>query len=226
MGLSPLLKEVPSGIQHLRNLKVLGIVDLPKELEESLDPEQGSHYWIVEHVPAIYLHHKVRTGYYGYDTHILRSKHLMLSRVETANKNDDHDENDSNSINVLVEKAASPSTHSLPLLLSVVTGLTGISVKILFLWPNIIEVGRDGDDLYFSVGIASASFPIDNFYECPQCGCGLNCGSQQVEWHDYMYAILLLITESEKRRVLERLVKTMKLALLIIFFLEKLFMKF
>nr|XP_023929364.1 uncharacterized protein LOC112040705 [Quercus suber] len=122
--------------------------------------------------------------------------------------------------------AASPSTHSLPLLLSVVTGLTGISVKILFLWPNIIEVGRDGDDLYFSVGIASASFPIDNFYECPQCGCGLNCGSQQVEWHDYMYAILLLITESEKRRVLERLVKTMKLALLIIFFLEKLFMKF
>ncbi|KAK7846912.1 hypothetical protein CFP56_007281, partial [Quercus suber] len=72
------------------------------------------------------------------------------------------------------------STHSLPLLLSVVTGLTGISVKILFLWPNIIEVGRDGDDLYFSVGIASASFPIDNFYECPQCGCGLNCGSQQV----------------------------------------------
>ncbi|KAL6214897.1 hypothetical protein ACLB2K_014329 [Fragaria x ananassa] len=33
----------------------------------------------------------------------------------------------------------------------------------------------NGDDLNFSVGIASASFPIDNFYECPQCGCGLNC---------------------------------------------------
>ena len=29
-------------------------------------------------------------------------------------------------------------------------------------------MGKDGDDLYFSVGIASASFPIDNFYECPQ----------------------------------------------------------
>ena len=85
IGLSPLLKEVPSGIQHLRNLKVLRIRDLPKELEESLDPEQGSHYWIVEHVPVIYLHHKVRTGYYGYDTHILRSKHLMLSRVQTTN---------------------------------------------------------------------------------------------------------------------------------------------
>ncbi|XP_030946245.1 uncharacterized protein At5g01610-like [Quercus lobata] len=60
------------------------------------------------------------------------------------------------------------------------TSLTGVSVKILFLWLNIVEVGRDGDDIYFSVGIASASFPIDNFYECPQCGCGLNCGSQQV----------------------------------------------
>ena len=60
------------------------------------------------------------------------------------------------------------------------TALTGVSVKILFLWLNIIEVGRDGDDIYFSVGIASASFPIDNFYECPQCGCGLNCSSQQV----------------------------------------------
>ncbi|KAL6210368.1 hypothetical protein ACLB2K_015601 [Fragaria x ananassa] len=53
--------------------------------------------------------------------------------------------------------------------------LTGVSVKVLFLWLNIVEVSRRGDDLDFSVGIASASFPIDNFYECPQCGCGLNC---------------------------------------------------
>lgn len=55
------------------------------------------------------------------------------------------------------------------------TSLTGVSVKILFLWLNIVEVTRSGDDLEFSVGIASASFPIENFYECPQCGCGLNC---------------------------------------------------
>ncbi|MBA0795776.1 hypothetical protein Gohar_006612, partial [Gossypium harknessii] len=53
--------------------------------------------------------------------------------------------------------------------------LSGISVKVLFLWLNIVEVVRDEDELEFSVGIASASFPIDNFYECPQCGCGLEC---------------------------------------------------
>ncbi|XP_022727814.1 uncharacterized protein At5g01610-like [Durio zibethinus] len=58
--------------------------------------------------------------------------------------------------------------------------LSGISVKVLFLWLNIVEVIRDGDELEFSVGIASASFPIDNFYECPQCGCGLDCVNSKV----------------------------------------------
>ncbi|XP_010921653.1 uncharacterized protein [Elaeis guineensis] len=53
--------------------------------------------------------------------------------------------------------------------------LRGVTVKIFLFWINIIEVSRDGDDLEFSVGIASADFPIDNFYECPQCGCGLDC---------------------------------------------------
>ncbi|CAN4093050.1 unnamed protein product [Withania somnifera] len=57
------------------------------------------------------------------------------------------------------------------------TSLYGVSVKILFLWLNIVEVTKNGDDLQFSVGIASASFPLDNFLICPQCGCGLNCNS-------------------------------------------------
>ncbi|KAH1073970.1 hypothetical protein J1N35_026298 [Gossypium stocksii] len=58
--------------------------------------------------------------------------------------------------------------------------LSGISVKVFFVWLNIVEVIRDDDELEFSVGIASASFPIDNFYECPQCGCGLDCGNGRV----------------------------------------------
>lgn len=58
--------------------------------------------------------------------------------------------------------------------------LKGISVQVLFLWLNIVEVVRDGDELEFSVGIASANFGIENFEVCPQCGCGLNCNGSKV----------------------------------------------
>ena len=75
IGPSPQLKEVPSGIQHLRNLKDLIFRDMPKEFEESLDPEQGSCFWIVEHVPVIRLSHKIGPGNYDNEwRRILRSK--------------------------------------------------------------------------------------------------------------------------------------------------------
>lgn len=57
------------------------------------------------------------------------------------------------------------------------TKLSGISVKVLILWLNIVEVTRNGGNLDFSVGIASADFAVDNFYISPQCGCGLDCDS-------------------------------------------------
>ncbi|WCJ43085.1 hypothetical protein M5689_023847 [Euphorbia peplus] len=56
------------------------------------------------------------------------------------------------------------------------SSLQGVSVKLWFVWVDIVEVSRNGGDLDFSVGIAGAGFPIDNFYISPQCGCGLNCG--------------------------------------------------
>ncbi|KAI3449465.1 hypothetical protein Pfo_006130 [Paulownia fortunei] len=62
------------------------------------------------------------------------------------------------------------------------TNLSGVSVKVLFLWLNIVEVRRNGDKLEFSVGIASAEFAINNFYVCPQCGCGLNCNTLDDDW--------------------------------------------
>uniref|UniRef100_A0A2P2N2Z1 Uncharacterized protein MANES_01G220800 n=1 Tax=Rhizophora mucronata TaxID=61149 RepID=A0A2P2N2Z1_RHIMU len=55
--------------------------------------------------------------------------------------------------------------------------LNGIHVKVLFLWLSIVEVERDGDEIDLSVGIASANFPIDNFLESPQCGCGFDCNN-------------------------------------------------
>ncbi|KAI8522656.1 hypothetical protein RHMOL_Rhmol13G0013100 [Rhododendron molle] len=56
-----------------------------------------------------------------------------------------------------------------------ISNLKGISVKVLFLWLNIGEVTRDGDDLQLSVGIASANFGVENFEESPRCGCGFDC---------------------------------------------------
>ncbi|GMN37964.1 hypothetical protein TIFTF001_007250 [Ficus carica] len=38
--------------------------------------------------------------------------------------------------------------------------LSGIKVKVLFLWLSISSVTRDDDELEFSVGIASADFPV------------------------------------------------------------------
>ncbi|XP_058226182.1 uncharacterized protein LOC131334888 [Rhododendron vialii] len=58
--------------------------------------------------------------------------------------------------------------------------LEGVKVKLFWIWVDIVDVRRSGDDLEFSVGIASAGFPVDNFEECPQCGCGLRCGGGPV----------------------------------------------
>ncbi|KAJ9171798.1 hypothetical protein P3X46_015112 [Hevea brasiliensis] len=55
------------------------------------------------------------------------------------------------------------------------SSLSGIQVKILFFWLSITTVIRDDDELEFSVGIASADFPVSNFDECPTCGCGFDC---------------------------------------------------
>ncbi|CAK9136244.1 unnamed protein product [Ilex paraguariensis] len=55
--------------------------------------------------------------------------------------------------------------------------LSGVSVKVLLLWFNIVEVKRGVDELEFSVGLISANFGIRNFLESPQCGCGFNCAN-------------------------------------------------
>uniref|UniRef100_A0A7N2M818 NB-ARC domain-containing protein n=1 Tax=Quercus lobata TaxID=97700 RepID=A0A7N2M818_QUELO len=97
IGDCPQLKEVPSGFQHLRNLKEL-IITL-------LDPEQGSHYWIIQHVPSILLSHKVREGIDGYERRNLRSKDLERSRGKTINQDDDNKKNISgDDISASVEK--------------------------------------------------------------------------------------------------------------------------
>ncbi|XP_044491750.1 uncharacterized protein At5g01610-like [Mangifera indica] len=55
------------------------------------------------------------------------------------------------------------------------SSLSGVKVKVWFFWLSITKVTREDDELEFSVGIASADFPVSNFNECPTCGCGLDC---------------------------------------------------
>lgn len=58
-----------------------------------------------------------------------------------------------------------------------ISSLSGIKVKVLFLWLSIVKVTRVDDELEFSVGIASADFEVINFEESPTCGCGFDCVS-------------------------------------------------
>ncbi|KAG6517229.1 uncharacterized protein LOC121967985 [Zingiber officinale] len=55
------------------------------------------------------------------------------------------------------------------------TEMKGVSVRVLFLWFGIDQVVRDGDHLDFHVGLLSAAFPVENFDQCPRCGCGFDC---------------------------------------------------
>ncbi|KAL5205016.1 hypothetical protein ABZP36_009887 [Zizania latifolia] len=58
-----------------------------------------------------------------------------------------------------------------------IRALEGVSVKVLFVWLGISQVDRAGDQLSFSVGPLSASFPLANFATCPRCRCGFDCAN-------------------------------------------------
>ncbi|XP_071687106.1 uncharacterized protein At5g01610-like [Rutidosis leptorrhynchoides] len=64
--------------------------------------------------------------------------------------------------------------------------LSGINVKILIVWLNIVEVSRKGDTLDFSVGIMSAGFGVSNFIESPECGRGFDCNDMNDDDDDLM----------------------------------------
>ncbi|PON86707.1 NB-ARC domain, LRR domain containing protein [Trema orientale] len=59
IGSSPLLNEVPSGIQHLTNLKVVANYDMPSEYVFKMQPDGGSDYSKVEHLPSVLFWYKV-----------------------------------------------------------------------------------------------------------------------------------------------------------------------
>ncbi|GMY32588.1 disease resistance protein RPM1-like [Fagus crenata] len=67
IGPGPLLKEVPSGIHHLKSLKHLQFYDMPRELVLSLQPDEGPDFWKVKHIPSvIFLYRTKRENYKSY----------------------------------------------------------------------------------------------------------------------------------------------------------------
>ncbi|KAL6986395.1 hypothetical protein U1Q18_019760 [Sarracenia purpurea var. burkii] len=61
---TPQLKEVPSGIQHLRNITTLGFQDMSKDFICRIIPNEGQDYRIVEHIPFVCVYSKNALGGY------------------------------------------------------------------------------------------------------------------------------------------------------------------
>ncbi|XP_057512833.1 disease resistance protein RPM1-like [Actinidia eriantha] len=69
IGRTPQLKEVPSGIQHLRKLTNLTFYDVTDEFESTMLPDKGQDYKVVEHVPTVLFRFKRGPG--QFDTYAL-----------------------------------------------------------------------------------------------------------------------------------------------------------
>ncbi|XP_059440116.1 disease resistance protein RPM1-like [Corylus avellana] len=60
IGQCPKLKEVPSGIQHLENLKTLDFSEVPRNFLLGMQPDGGKDYWIVKKVPTIRFRYRLK----------------------------------------------------------------------------------------------------------------------------------------------------------------------
>ncbi|XP_075670915.1 disease resistance protein RPM1-like [Castanea sativa] len=69
LGISdcPQLKEVPSGIHHLKCLKKLYFTEMPTEFVLSLQPDEGPDFGKVKHIPSVNFGYRTRgENYKGY----------------------------------------------------------------------------------------------------------------------------------------------------------------
>ncbi|KAM3743906.1 hypothetical protein ACB098_06G011400 [Castanea mollissima] len=63
----PQLKEVPSGIHHLKSLKQLSFTEMPTEFVLSLQPDEGPDFGKVEHISFVNFWYRTRGEHYkGY----------------------------------------------------------------------------------------------------------------------------------------------------------------
>jgi disease resistance protein RPM1 len=60
IGPCPLMKELPSGIQHLESLKILNFYEMQREFVLRMQPDTGEDYWKVKKVTTIRLKYKIK----------------------------------------------------------------------------------------------------------------------------------------------------------------------
>ncbi|EXC17139.1 Disease resistance protein RPM1 [Morus notabilis] len=58
IGACPQLKEAPSNIQHLRNLRVVEVSEMPMEFVLAMQPDGDQCCWKVKHVPNVWSYYK------------------------------------------------------------------------------------------------------------------------------------------------------------------------
>ena len=64
IGECPQLKEVPSGIHHLKSLKNLIFEEMPTEFVLSLQPDEGPDFEKVKHIPSVTFWCRTHGNYY------------------------------------------------------------------------------------------------------------------------------------------------------------------
>nr|POF02877.1 putative disease resistance rpp8-like protein 4 [Quercus suber] len=75
IGDSPQLKEVPSGIHHLKSLKNLQFYEMPTEFVLSLQPDEGPDFGKVKHIPSVTF--RYRTHGENYNRYTLGNSALL-----------------------------------------------------------------------------------------------------------------------------------------------------
>ncbi|XP_027343095.1 disease resistance protein RPM1-like [Abrus precatorius] len=64
----PQLKEMPCGFHLLQNLEHLYLTDMSNEFNQSIDPNDGPMYWVIQHVQMVSIREKVGQNDYNYHT--------------------------------------------------------------------------------------------------------------------------------------------------------------
>jgi disease resistance protein RPM1 len=75
IGPSPQMKELPTGIQHLKSLKILDFYEMHGEFVLRMQPDGGEDYWKVKKVTTIRLRYRIKGE--RYEIYQLRDSDLL-----------------------------------------------------------------------------------------------------------------------------------------------------